>query len=333
MRRVAQFALAAAVWGLGVAYSVTAKLATETSVPRPAGGGGSGAATEKFDKPLFFTLLREIGMTTSLVVAALQRTPRIAATGAELHDALAVGQERRFSADAGRSGAGTALLRSATPRRASTCLQWASVPRCGVFPVLLPVSVLDVAGSTTYFIGLSMVPASVAVMLGGSELVFNAALSRLLLRRRLNCGAAAGVAGAVCGVLGVGASAMLNERDAGSGAPTAGAAGVATVLLANLIFGLLNVTIEAVGRNTKLTSLQTNGSMGVFGVLLLACVVLPVGSSVAGADGGALENSGDTVYALLHSTAAAALALAILLVCVPYSMALVRLIQSVSSLF
>ncbi|EFN54159.1 hypothetical protein CHLNCDRAFT_58246 [Chlorella variabilis] len=146
-----------------------------------------------------------------------------------------------------------------------------------------------------------------ALMLRGSEIVFTAAISWLWLRRRLNRWHLAGIALCTAGITTVGAASLLQEPDSTNASAATSLRttllGMALVVAAEVVQAAQVVTEDFfLSSSLNLAPLTVVGVEGVWGTLLMFCIVLPAVQYLPGRDGGGIhEDSGDSLHMLAHS--------------------------------
>lgn len=169
--------------------------------------------------------------------------------------------------------------------------------------LILP-TMFDLTATALMSVGLLYVTASVYQMLRGAEMLFAAIFSVIFLKRTLNKYNIMGVVLCLVGIAAVGMSSVLSGQGAAS----------ATVTQKQILFGMAlivlsqgvqaaQITIEDhVLRDNDMQPLKVVGWEGIWGSLLVVCVLLPVVQHTPGEDGTGLhEDTWETIHMITHS--------------------------------
>jgi drug/metabolite transporter (DMT)-like permease len=152
-------------------------------------------------------------------------------------------------------------------------------------------------------VSLNLAPASIISLIGSSNIVFCAITTRLLLgttyTTRQYVGIVLGLAGLIC----VAFAALESDRDSAQAGETSHIAlGVGITVFARLLQSIQVTLEEKFMKAGRFSPLQQVGWEGVVEVVLLVAVVLPVVNSLPGSDNGRLEDVGEALVDISHST-------------------------------
>jgi drug/metabolite transporter (DMT)-like permease len=128
-------------------------------------------------------------------------------------------------------------------------------------------------------------------VLRGSIILFTAALSKIFLGRKLFRYHYVGLAIVTAGLATVGTSSLLDE----TGSQKSLALGIFFIVLGQFCNAVQMVFEEKFLKSRNLAPLFVVGMEGVWGVLIMACGVLPVMQHVHGSDKGSYENASDAL--------------------------------------
>lgn len=179
-----------------------------------------------------------------------------------------------------------------------------------VLMVAIP-AFFDLAATAFCSVGMLYTPASVWQMLRGSSLVFCALFSITFLRRRMLVFNWIGLVLCVVGTVLVGLAnvwGMAPEQQDDAGAPEAAGGGkgdlvfgMTLVLLGQVVQALQIIGEEFLMSSVDLPPMVVVGYEGLFGVLMMLCVVFPVLYVLPGQDGGSMENAFDALVQMSNS--------------------------------
>jgi len=167
----------------------------------------------------------------------------------------------------------------------------------------------DLVGSILSFTGLVYISNSTAQMLGSSIIIMVALNSYVFLGRRYNWIQYTGMA-IVLGSLGVvGYAANLAAHDAQAadvGLPKVPASqqvfGMFLCVAARAVNSFQYVLEEKVMGDSGLHPLEVTGTEGVYGLIVTACVLMPILARIPGGDvGGVYEDTGDSLLMVRHN--------------------------------
>ncbi|CAE7877889.1 SLC35F6 [Symbiodinium sp. KB8] len=159
----------------------------------------------------------------------------------------------------------------------------------------------DLVGSILSFTGLVYISNSTAQMLGSSIIIMVAVNSYIFLGRRYNSIQYAGMFIVLSSLLIVGYAADMAARDKHpQGQPGASASeqafGMFLCVLARVVNSIQFVLEEKVMGESGLHPFEVTGTEGVYGLLMTACVIMPILARIPGSDvGGVYENTEDSL--------------------------------------
>lgn len=171
------------------------------------------------------------------------------------------------------------------------------------FVFILP-AICDVMASGLSAVGLMLVPAPVFMMMKSSVVIFVAALSVLLLGKRLFAYHFLGLACTVSGLLIVGYASILDseQRSATTGGSAGNASlGVGLIIISQLAGALQNVFEEHLLQGKRISAKKVVGMEGLWGLLIQGSLLV-LFSHLPGSDNGRIENLPDTIEMLNNST-------------------------------
>ncbi|KAF4664716.1 hypothetical protein FOL46_004092 [Perkinsus olseni] len=162
----------------------------------------------------------------------------------------------------------------------------------------------DLVGTSFQAIGLVYTPVSVFQMLKGSIIVFSAALSVIFLKRKMYRNHWAGVLICVIALTLVGSSSIFSRgSQAVSFSVGKVITGICFIIGGQVVCASQYVVEEFLLKGGAVPPLALVGIEGIWGLLVMACVVLPVMQHVPGTDvGGVFENAVDAFAMMSHSS-------------------------------
>ena len=182
--------------------------------------------------------------------------------------------------------------------------------------VLFP-TLFDLFASGLLSLGLMFVATSIYQMVRGTEVIFTAVLSVLILHRNLNKENIWGLVLCFCGLSLVGVAGYLNAAADVPPPPSFSSSSVSSSSAGQVVLGMLLIVVaESVqasqvvaedflmtAADTQLPPVEIVGYEGIFGMVLMTFVVLPLLQwSPFGREGqGLKEDSLEAVYMLTHS--------------------------------
>lgn len=180
-------------------------------------------------------------------------------------------------------------------------------------------------------------------MVRGTEILFTAALSSLVLHRKLNKENVWGLALCLAGILLVGASSLLTSDDrtkflAKGTSPSPGDTllGMLLIVIAEAVQASQIVSEDWLmsTADTKLPPVEVVGYEGLFGTLLMALIVLPVLQfSRLGREGGGLrEDTVESLHMIVHSPPVAVAAVSYIILMALYNLSGMLVTDSMGAL-
>eukprot|EP00747_Dinoflagellata_sp_TGD_P183964 gnl/TRDRNA2_/TRDRNA2_39224_c1_seq1.p1 gnl/TRDRNA2_/TRDRNA2_39224_c1~~gnl/TRDRNA2_/TRDRNA2_39224_c1_seq1.p1 ORF type:complete len:427 (+),score=76.24 gnl/TRDRNA2_/TRDRNA2_39224_c1_seq1:44-1324(+) len=167
-----------------------------------------------------------------------------------------------------------------------------AAPKVPFYIFLLPAS-CDVLGTGVGGVGMVYISASVWQMMRGSLIVFTSFLSMIFLGKKMYCFNWCAVLIAVCGLLMVGTSALLDEGNSSTNVPL----GIFFTVLSQLFAAAQMVVEEKFVKTYKAPPEQVVGSEGLWGIMIMI-IMLSVMYVLPGNDAGSYENALDSIYML-----------------------------------
>jgi drug/metabolite transporter (DMT)-like permease len=249
----------------------------------------------RFDKPWTQTLVMFSGEFMCLLIFFYKRREYLSRQSSEtLNDGM---QATLLSPGSQMFSPTHSKGKQADANEAYATITWKSSLIC-VFPAMC-----DIGGTTLSGIGLLFTTASVFQMLRGSIIIFTAVLSVIFLGRKLWGYHYIGLFLTVIGVTIVGLSSIIGADNGSTKETKAGSLvliGNIMVILSQLMSATQMVVEEKFLKGRKLPPEFVVGCEGMFGILVMLCVVLPtVGNLTPGLDGGGShENPIDAVHML-----------------------------------
>ncbi|XP_058964706.2 solute carrier family 35 member F6 isoform X1 [Pocillopora verrucosa] len=242
----------------------------------------NGKEEHQFEHPWIQTALMFLGEMICLIGLFIhQRKERLKYKQRLLHDGID-----------GRSYKEATQTRKSLQRRV---FQWIFA-----FPALC-----DLCGTTLATIGLLYVKASVWQMLRGSIIIFTGLLSKIFLKRKLWPIHWIGMIVTVVGLVLVGLSSVLRDKEASH--PKAGL-GIAFILMGQCVSATQYIVEERFLKEKNFHPLQVVGMEGFFGFTVMAAVVLPVLYFIPGSQPHhSYENSLDALLMIKNDTTLATL--------------------------
>jgi len=168
----------------------------------------------------------------------------------------------------------------------------------------------DLVGSILSFIGLVYISNSTAQMLGSSIIIMVAVNSYIFLGRRYNRIQYAGMFIVLASLLVVGYSADMAARQPDKS--TAGmqeysasqqAFGMFLCVLARVVNSIQFVLEEKVMGESGFHPFEVTGTEGVYGLIMTACVIMPIVATIPGSDvGGVFENTKDSLLMIQNNS-------------------------------
>ncbi|CAE7561953.1 SLC35F6 [Symbiodinium natans] len=158
----------------------------------------------------------------------------------------------------------------------------------------------DLVGSILSFTGLVYISNSTAQMLGSSIIIMVAVNSYIFLGRRYNGIQYAGMGIVLSSLLIVGYAAQMAAHDKKQGLQEASASqqafGMFLCVLARVVNSIQFVLEEKVMGESGLHPFEVTGTEGVYGLVMTACVLMPILARIPGNDvGGVYENTEDSL--------------------------------------
>jgi drug/metabolite transporter (DMT)-like permease len=256
----------------GTINTLTRKIQNDTKAK------GVDGTIHPFRHPFFQTFVMFIGEALCLIPLFIQRR----------------NQRRRYQELIANSSINTTIGDSqkfGEPRR-SRVFSW-------IF--LLP-AVCDLLGTSLGGIGLLYTPASVWQMLRGSTIIFSGLLSILFLKRKLYIHHWLGMFIVTSGLAVVGVSNVLRPDSTDANQLTEKLIfGIGFILAGQLIGAIQMIVEEVLLKKRRYPPLNVVGMEGVFGILLMVLVVLPLLYIIPGYDVGSYENCIDALIQMQQS--------------------------------
>jgi len=177
----------------------------------------------------------------------------------------------------------------------------AEVPKRGpLTPFLfLFASSLDLIGTTLAGIGLLYTYASIAQMLRGSIIVFSGILSVIFLKRKFYAYNWLGIGITTTGLLIVGVSSVIGES--GGNSTRQLLIGTLLIVAGQLANAVQMVVEEVYLKKYQFAPLLVVGSEGLWGVLMMSAIVLPILYAVPGSDDGHYESAIDAAVMIKNN--------------------------------
>jgi len=168
----------------------------------------------------------------------------------------------------------------------------------------------DLVGSILSFTGLVYISNSTAQMLGSSIIIMVAVNSYIFLGRRYNRIQYAGMFIVLASLLVVGYSADMAARskpEKGSGMQEYSASqqafGMFLCVLARVVNSIQFVLEEKVMGESGFHPFEVTGTEGVYGLIMTACVIMPILANIPGSDvGGVFENTKDSLLMIQRNS-------------------------------
>lgn len=253
-----------------------------------------------FEKPWFLTLSMFLGMVLSLVVvAAMNCQARIRRGKKE----MLLDESNLAEADASTDE---------LPYVQKVCL------------VALP-AVFDLAAIGLALTGLKYVPASVWQVLRGASIIFAEVISVAVLKTPACAHKWIGVFFCILGICLVGLASVLGAQDTDSGDASKSPVGLVIlgmglILLGQVVQAAQTVAEEYFMKKLSLPALEVIGYEGMWGIVVMAVLVLPLFALLPGDDAGCLENTSDT-FEMLHSSSYLSMTFVVLVIsCLLYNL-------------
>lgn len=173
-----------------------------------------------------------------------------------------------------------------------------------VYALIFIPAMFDLLGSILAFTGLKYIGNSTALMLGSMIILFVGVNSYIFLGRRYNSIQLVGMLIVLVAIVIIGKAASLGAE--GEEAVESSAAeqgfGMLLCILARFVNSLQFVVEEKLLGETSLDPLQVVGTEGVYGLLVTACIIMPVLANIPGGDvGGVYEDTVDSLLMLTHN--------------------------------
>lgn len=167
-------------------------------------------------------------------------------------------------------------------------------------------AMFDLIGIGIALCGLLLVPASIWQILRGAEIIFAEIISVMLLKQKSFAYKWLSVAVCILGIAVVGAGSVLGSQDqSATGEKTEPsnllALGIGLVLFSQIVQAGQMVGEEYLMKEVDLEAMEVIGYEGMWGLLAMVLVVLPVLYILPGADSGSQENTFDSFVMLENS--------------------------------
>mmetsp|Transcript_41900 Transcript_41900/g.99769 ORF Transcript_41900/g.99769 Transcript_41900/m.99769 type:complete len:385 (+) Transcript_41900:76-1230(+) len=171
-----------------------------------------------------------------------------------------------------------------------------------VYALVFVPAMLDLTGSVLSFTGLVYIGNSTALMLGSTIILFVAVNSYIFLGRRFNNMQMSGMFVVFVAIMIIGKAASLSAEETSSSSSAAEQGlGIFLCILARFVNSIQFVVEEKMLGDTSLEPLQVVGTEGIYGLIVTACVIMPIAASIPGHDvGHVYENTADSVL-MLHN--------------------------------
>jgi len=171
-----------------------------------------------------------------------------------------------------------------------------------VYALVFVPAMLDLIGSVLSFTGLVYIGNSTALMLGSTIILFVAVNSYIFLGRRFNKIQMSGMFVVFLAIMIIGKAASLSAEETSSSSSAAEQGlGIFLCILARFVNSIQFVVEEKMLGDTSLEPLQVVGTEGIYGLIVTACVIMPIAASIPGDDvGHVYENTADSVL-MLHN--------------------------------
>lgn len=171
-----------------------------------------------------------------------------------------------------------------------------------VYALVFVPAMLDLIGSVLSFTGLVYIGNSTALMLGSTIILFVAVNSYIFLGRRFNNIQMSGMFVVFLAIMIIGKAASLSAEETSSSSSAAEQGlGIFLCILARFVNSIQFVVEEKMLGDTSLEPLQVVGTEGIYGLVVTACVIMPIAASIPGDDvGHVYENTADSVL-MLHN--------------------------------
>lgn len=252
-----------------------------------------------FAKPLFATTLMFTGMALCLLLVPLfQRleawlalqTVRIA-SNLHLQQPLLVSQQQEGPLD---------LTKPLFESPSDLDVRGAGHRAARSFVLIIVPTCFDIVATLLKKVGLLFLLASVYQMMRSTEIIFAACLSVPLLRRPLDRNQLGGISLCLAGVALVGWASVLDSHPKAHGvSPTQTIVGIALVVAGEAIQAVQNVAEDAFMTNLHLAPIRLVGFEGVYGLLAMVLVVLPLAQVAPGPEGRGLHEDTRETLAML----------------------------------
>jgi drug/metabolite transporter (DMT)-like permease len=212
------------------------------------------------------------------------------------------------------------------------------------YDAVLAPTLFDLTASSLLSVGLLFIATSLYQMVRGTEVIFTAILSMVILRRRLNTQNVWGLALTATGLTIVGVSGYLaaagashaNESSAAPPSPAQALLGMGLVVLAEAVQSAQVVAEDFLmtTADTQLPPVDVVGYEGLFGLAIMSAVILPaLQFSTLGPEGGGLrEDTIESFQMLARSPRLAGTAAAYVLLMTAYNLAGVLVTDSMGAL-
>eukprot|EP00445_Apocalathium_hangoei_P009373 CAMPEP_0203868366 /NCGR_PEP_ID=MMETSP0359-20131031/17065_1 /ASSEMBLY_ACC=CAM_ASM_000338 /TAXON_ID=268821 /ORGANISM="Scrippsiella Hangoei, Strain SHTV-5" /LENGTH=414 /DNA_ID=CAMNT_0050786765 /DNA_START=80 /DNA_END=1324 /DNA_ORIENTATION=+ len=180
---------------------------------------------------------------------------------------------------------------------------------CRRFMIVSVPAMFDLLGTGFGMIGFVYLPASINQMLRGSTIVFSSIFSVLFLGKRMLCYNWLGVVLCIVGISLVGLSNVLAAEHLQPASPSAASSSASANVAFGMSMNLLGqvfaasqiITEEKMLKSLKIPPMQVVGYEGVWGTILMICIVFPVNYLLPGEDNGSNENAYDTYLMLCNN--------------------------------
>jgi drug/metabolite transporter (DMT)-like permease len=166
------------------------------------------------------------------------------------------------------------------------------------FIFILP-TICDLAGTTLAGIGLLYTNASVWQMLRGSIIIFSGILSVIFLKRKMYFHNWLGMGIVTAGLAVVGTSSILQNQ--ASSDPKIGF-GILLILAGQLANAIQMVVEETFLKKSGYAPLNVVGMEGLWGVIIMSIIIMPILYFIPGADNGSYENALDAFVQIGNSS-------------------------------
>jgi len=234
-----------------------------------------------FEKPWFMTLTMFSSMVLSLVLVA----------GKKVRERSKSSMTESLMDKSGNSG---------TAPKLAAGMSYAAKVRLVSIPAMFDLTAIGIA-----LYGMLLLPASIWQILRGAEIIFAEIISVMALKQKSFAYKWLAVAVCTVGIMIVGAGSLLGSQDHNDETTESTdtlALGIALVLFSQIVAAAQMVAEEYLMKEVDLEAMEVIGYEGMWGLLAMVVVVLPVAYLLPGEDAGSSENTIDSFVMLRNSS-------------------------------